>query len=126
MKTRTVQVIEVDDWNKLVTETYGRPYNLQDQDTYFNNGVCLPLSVPELETNDNEADDDVPEKLGEGGMVKLATWLARDPQTPEFPYSWERELWWYRDFYPDLAALANDLHERGLLPAGEYMIHVWW
>jgi hypothetical protein len=32
MKTKTVQMISVQDWDKLVKETYGRPYSFQQQD----------------------------------------------------------------------------------------------
>ncbi len=32
MKTRTEKVIDVGDWDDLVTETYGRIYSFQQQD----------------------------------------------------------------------------------------------
>lgn len=31
LKTKTQKVIEVSDWDNLVQETYGRPYNFQQQ-----------------------------------------------------------------------------------------------
>ena len=33
----------------------------------------------------------------------------------------------YRNyFYPNFQMIANDLHEKGLLPAGEYSIDIDW
>ncbi len=32
MKMKTIQVVSVDAWNKLVKDTYGKPYNFQQQD----------------------------------------------------------------------------------------------
>ncbi len=32
LKFKIKSVIEVSDWDKLVSETYGRPYNFQQQD----------------------------------------------------------------------------------------------
>lgn len=32
MKSKTLKVIELSDWDDLVEKTYGRPYNLQQQD----------------------------------------------------------------------------------------------
>ncbi len=68
--------------------------------------------------------DAIPEIVnGEERGVKLAAWLARDPKQPlangdiDRAEQWVIELWWHRNFYPDLQVLANDLHAKGLLPA---------
>lgn len=60
--------------------------------------------------------------------VSLAAWLARDPKTKikDQKYDFELELWWQRNFYPDIQMIANDLYEKGLLEAGEYAIDVDW
>ena len=36
------------------------------------------------------------------------------------------ELWWERNFYPDVSMIINDLHSKGLLPAGDYSIDIDW
>ena len=40
--------------------------------------------------------------------------------------SWLIDLWWKRNFYPDIEMVANDLHAKGLLEAGEYAIDIDW
>ncbi len=39
---------------------------------------------------------------------------------------WEINLFCERNFYPDLHTIANDLYERGLIEAGEYVINIDW
>ena len=60
--------------------------------------------------------------------VKFETWLKRDPKQPlkNQQYDWELGMFWERNFYPDIDTLANDLHKKGLLEAGEYAINIDW
>ena len=46
MKTRTETVVDVQEWNKLVNETYGRVYSFQQQNDCQPRGR-FPISVPE-------------------------------------------------------------------------------
>ena len=39
---------------------------------------------------------------------------------------WAIDLWWERNFYPNIQMVANDLHSKGLLEAGEYTINIDW
>lgn len=130
MKIRTEKVISVQDWDELVTKTYGRPYAFQQQDGCKSRGV-FRFEVP------NQADDyennTVPEVVNHPDMgVSFKAWLARDPKAPltgepDKPMSqWTIDLWWGRNFYPDHQMVANDLHARGLLGAGEYTILIDW
>jgi hypothetical protein len=126
MKIKTKQVIDVDEWDKLITETYRRPYNLQQQNDCMNRGN-LHFKVPD-EADDFE-DETVPEEVNSPKMgVSFAAWLARDPKQPikDQKYDFELELWWDRNFYPSFQMVANDLHKKGLLAAGEYTINIDW
>jgi len=65
--------------------------------------------------------------------IKFAKWLERDPKQPLSEEEeniredqWAIDLWWTCNFYPCLGTIANDLHKKGLLEAGEYMINVDW
>lgn len=125
---RTIKVIELDEWNKLVKETYGKPYNFQQQDGCIGRGF-YPLSVPNQE-NDFQ-DKEIPEIVNHEVMgVPFKKWLKTNPEetlvneAKVFP--WKRSLWWERNFYPSVHAVANDLHSKGLLEAGEYLIEVDW
>lgn len=145
MKTKSVNVIDVSDWDKLVVDTYGRPYSFQQQDGCKDRGK-------EYLTVDGQPDDyendTVPEIInGEDMGVSFKAWLERDPNAPLNPtdeeigscnyfYNEDREKWckskshinlfYERNFYPHVSMIANDLHARGLLPAGEYMIDIDW
>ena len=126
MKTRTETVIEVADWDSLVKETYGRPYNFQQQDGCKHRGV-FRLRIP-AEAEDYEAQS-VPEVVNGYEMgVSFRAWLARDPELPigDEKTSYSRELWWERNFYPDVQMVANDLHTKGLVETGEYTINIDW
>jgi hypothetical protein len=125
---KTKQVIELSEWNALVVKTYGRPYNLQQQDG------CMPRGTEYLTVPAEPCDYDrpsVPEKVNAETMgVSFAAWLARDPAqklpAPDEQEDYCLKLWWHRNFYPDLQMVANDLHRRGLLEAGKHTILIDW
>jgi hypothetical protein len=128
IKTKNVKMIDVDDWDNLVTSTYGRPYNFQQQDDCQSRGI-FHLSIPSEYTNDNEMNDEIPEVVNGNEMgVKFKKWLERDPKQPVGGETddWMIELWWERNFYPDIHTVANDLYDKGLIEAGEYTINIDW
>lgn len=127
MKIKNVKMIEESDWNELVTKTYNRPYDFQQQDGCKDRGI-YNLTVPSKETNDFE-NVEVPEVVNDEEMgVSFAAWLARDPKKPlpDEPEDFYLRIWWWRNFYPSIEMVANDLHAKGLLKAGEYTINIDW
>lgn len=127
IKTSQKSIIEVSDWDKLVSETYGRTYSFQQQDDCKSRGIEY-LTVPCEHPEDYE-NDSLPEEVnGEEMGVSFAAWLARDPKewaNPNAP-SYEIDMFWERNFYPHVEMIVNDLHAKGLLPAGEYGINIDW
>lgn len=129
IKIQTKQVIGVQDWDDLVIKTYGKPYSFQQQNGCQDRGN-FPLRIPEgAEDFEN---DTIPEEVnGEEMGVSFKAWLARDPeQKLDTEDEWERDhgidLFWRRNFYPDIQMVANDLHAKGLIPAGKYVIEIDW
>lgn len=129
IKTKTEQVIDLQDWDDLVVETYGRPYSFQQQDG-CKERQRVRITIPD-QAYDFE-NDSIPEEVNGNEMgVSFAAWLARDPeQKLDTEDEWDREngldLFWERNFYPDVQMIANDLHAKGLIPAGEYVIDIDW
>lgn len=126
IKTRKETVIDVTDWDALVEDTYGRPYNFQQQDD-CKERQRVHITIPE-QAFDYE-NDSVPEVVNGREMgVSFKAWLERDPQQPLAgqKYDYELSLFWERNFYPDVQMVANDLHEKGLIEAGEYVIDIDW
>lgn len=130
MKTKNVNIIDVDEWDELVSKTYGRTYNFQQQDGCKNRQtvyITVPCSNPLDFKNET-----VPEKVNHPSMgVSFKAWLARDPkQKLNTGDPWDKEhgldLWWERNFYPSVDMVINDLYSKGLLPAGEYGIDIDW
>jgi hypothetical protein len=126
---KSISVITVQEWDRLVVETYGKPYMFQQQDDCKDRGTHY-FTVPEEYPEDYE-NDTVPETCNHDDMgVSFAAWLARDPNQKLNAEVWDSPsaitLWWERNFYPQMEMIANDLHARGLLPAGEYMIDIDW
>lgn len=126
IKFKLEKVIRVRDWDEMVVKTYGRPYNFQQQDG-CKDRQRFPLTVPE-DAEDYE-NDTIEEKInGEEMGVSFKAWLARDSHEWNGKASDKRslEMFWERNFYPNFQMIANDLHEKGLLPAGEYSIDIDW
>lgn len=126
LKTKNIRMVSVQDWDELVVKTYARPYSLQQQDGCKSRGVehvKVPSKAYDFEN------DTVPEKINGDEMgVSFKSWVERDPS------EWNGEagdhdfldLFWERNFYPSVEMIANDLHAKGLLEAGEYTIEIDW
>lgn len=127
LKTKTVKAIELEDWNNFVTEVYGKPYNYQRQDGLKEKGA-YPKSVPSRWTYDFKNTEIPFEVNGEEMGVSFETWLNTSPKdTIEyFKDDYENDNFWEETFYPDVNMIINDLHSRGLMEAGEYLIIIDW
>lgn len=78
-------------------------------------------------TDGDYENDSVPDEInGEEMGVSFAAWLARDPEEWNGERTYYKDLFWGRNFYPDIQTVANDLHAKGLLPAGKYVIDIDW
>lgn len=127
VKYKTEKVIEVGDWDDLVIETYGKPYNFQQQNGCQSRGTFY-LTVSADEWVDQGKDTILEEINGDEMGVKFSAWLARDPKQPvgKETEQWKIDLFWERNFYPDIEIIANDLCKRGLIEAGDYIINIDW
>jgi hypothetical protein len=126
IKTKNKQVIDVSDFDDLVTKTYGKPYSFQQQDGCQERGN-VDITVPDQA--DDYENDTVPEEInGEDMGVSFSAWLARDPKEWNGPTEDKSyvDMFWERNFYPNLQMVVNDLHAKGLFPAGEYVIDIDW
>lgn len=126
LKIQSKSVISVQDWDDLVTQTYGKPYSFQQQNDCQDRGM-FDITIPSR--GDDYPNDSVPEVInGEKMGVSFQAWLARDPN--EWNGNEEDKnflsLFWDRNFYPDIQTLANDLHSKGLIPVGDYVIEIDW
>lgn len=125
LQFKQVNYVDVGDFDTLVQETYGRPYNFQQQDGCKERGI-EEFSVPCKDPWDYE-NDSIEEKINGDEMgVSFKAWLARDPKQPVAGDDRWIDLFWERNFYPSLDMVVNDLHGRGLIPAGHYMIIIDW
>lgn len=125
MKFKTVKIIDSSDWDQLVSDTYEKPYNFQQQDGCKSRGT-YEFTVPIKNPEDFE-DTEIPEIVNGPEMgVKFESWLARHPKLPlkNQEYDFELDLWWGRNFYPHVEMIIDDLHKRGILSEGEYVINI--
>jgi hypothetical protein len=91
----------VGEFDELVTETYGKPYNFQQQNDSQDRGTYY-ITVPDRA--DDFENDTIPEKINGAEMgVSFAAWLARDPK--EWNGNQEDKNYVYRfwecNFYPN-------------------------
>ena len=122
---QTKQFIEEDNWSNFVSEHYGKIYNFQQQDGCKDRGI-FEFSVPHKYPEDFE-NDTIPEVVNGDEMgVSFKAWLERDVSTPLDSKEHGINLFWKRNFYPDISMIINDLHEKGLLPVGEYVMNIDW
>jgi len=128
IKYTNKKVISVQEWDRVVEETYNKPYSFQQQEGCQDRGM-VNITIPEEWDNNEEMHDSIPEEInGEVMGVKFNVWLSRDVNewngNPEDkPYI---NLFWKRNFYPDIQTVANDLYKKGLIEAGEYTIDIDW
>lgn len=132
LKYKTEKVIQVQDWDKLVRDTYGKPYRFQQQDGCQSRKI-VHITIPEekqwIKNMEEEMNDSVPYVINGDEMgVKFDVWLKRDPTEWKGEKGEERylELFWGRNFYPNINTVANDLYEKGLIEAGDYTINIDW
>lgn len=131
LKFEQVNMVEVQDFDDLVRETYGLHYSFQQQDG------CKPQGTADFKVPCDWADEsdfeatEIPEEVNGLEMgVSFAAWLARDPKKPladeEDHQDYYLELFYERNFYPSLEMVTQDLYKKGLIPAGEYTINIDW
>ena len=126
---KKVNYMAVEEFDSLVVNTYGRPYSFQQQDGCRERGTHR-FEIP-IDSADDFQNDTVPEVVnGEEMGVKFESWLMRDPKqklsTSEHLSKKSLELWWHRNFYPDVSMVLNDLFKRGLIPSGHLVIEIDW
>lgn len=129
LRYETKKVIDSYSLDKLIRETYGNPYCFQQQDGCKSRGVeyiTIPVREPDYYENTS-----LEFKINGSEMgVSFDTWLtttveevnARHPES----YKGQNDLWWERNFYPHIETIMNDLYEKGLIEAGDYMINIDW
>jgi len=121
---RNVNLISLQEWNKLVREVYGKPYDFQQQDGCKAKGVVWEECPSE--GYDYEKSE-IPLKVNGDEMgVSFKTWLETPADIKWFEDAWDDELFWERNFYPSIDMIINDLHEKGFIPEGDFGIEIDW
>lgn len=116
-KIKQVNMIDSSDWDKLVSQVYDKVYCFQQQDDCKPRGI-FKITVPE--PIEEYYPYSIPYEInGEKMGVAFSSWV----NTPKSTYS---AMFWERNFYPDVQAVANDLYEKGEIPAGKYVINIDW
>jgi hypothetical protein len=127
MKIKTIKQIDVDEWDSLVEQTYGKIYSYQQQDDCKPRGV-EDITVPSKYVEDFE-NTEIPFEVNGSEMgVSFETWLKTTPEETRehFREDYQNRLFWDRNFYPSIDMIINDLHSKGLLEEGEYQINIDW
>ena len=149
IRIKNVKMIDVSDWDELVSNTYGKIYSFQQQQGCQPRGI-VNITIPAENWEEDEMNDKIPEIINdERNMgVKFDVWLNRDPKEILNPSdaelkacnyyydSSDKKQWcedtshinmfWERNFYPCLQSVANDLHKKGLIESGDYSIEINW
>jgi hypothetical protein len=127
MKIKTIKQIDIDEWDGLVEQTYGKIYSFQQQDGCQPRGI-VNITVPSNYVEDFENTEIPFEVNGEEMGVSFETWLNTTPEETRkhFKEDYQNRLFWDRNFYPSIDMIINDLHSKGLLEEGKYQINIDW
>jgi hypothetical protein len=124
---KQVNMIDSLEFDDIVEKTYNKHYCFQQQEGCKDRGT-EHFNIPTPGTDFNR--DSIPEEVNGDIMgVSFKAWLERDPKEPlnvGETADWLVDLFWERNFYPHPDILLNDLHARGLIPAGELVINIDW
>lgn len=151
LETKNTKLIDVYEWDTLVSNTYGKIYSLQQQKGCQSKGTIVKLTVPDKNWEEQEMNDKIPEVINGSKMgVKFHVWLNRDRDEPLNPskeelkkcyyykgkteedeIKWNNDksniiLFWERNFYPCVQSVANDLYKKKLIKSGDYLIEIDW
>lgn len=134
LQHKTINVIDVSDLDDLVKEVYGKPYKLQQQNGCMERQHISVYVGKEVVEGDENEYGDIHESIpliinGNDMCVKFDTWLNATPEQHKEEMCWEDwevELFWFRNFYPDLNVLLYDLYKKGLIEKGSYDINIDW
>lgn len=126
LKVQNTKLVTVGSWDSLVEKTYGKPYNFQQQDGCKERGIHH-ITIPQQ--CEDMYEDVKPEEIDlklEG--VNFEVWNSIPVEKFEAMRGTNQshDLFWGRNFYPDVQMVANDLHAKGLIEAGEYAIEIDW
>lgn len=149
LKTSSKTIVDSFDLDRLVQETYNKPYCFQQQDGCKPRGT-VHVQVPQEYPYDYE-NEKIPEVInGQEMGVSFEAWLKRDGDAPldcteaeakASHYYWGKSaddlktwqeskshinMFFERNFYPSVEMILNDLHAKGLVDAGEYVIEIDW
>lgn len=120
MKMTTKHVVTVNNWDDFVKETYQKPYCFYEQEGW-REGAVFSLTVPSKDEDFKNDSIIVGERNQQMG-VSFKAWLAKDVNEGFNHSTLKDNHIWKRYFYPDVQTIANDLHSKGLIPAGNYLI----
>lgn len=144
LQTRKVTYLDDNAWDEFVTEVYGKPYCLQQQNGCYPNGTTKSFTVdpkevgvpanPDYWVNPRDYCFELKSlyELSNSGRkargVGIDAWLARDPKEPLPGQEYDHDLkfFWQRNFYPEFDDVVTDLIAKGLLEPGEYIIDISW
>lgn len=128
LKTNKINMVELQDWDELVSNTYNKVYSFQQQDGCKYRGL-VHMTIPSEYDDDDVYSETIPEEVNGSEMgVKFDSWLKRDRNLPfaDGCEDWELEMFWERNFYPCPNKLADDLYKKGLIEKGKYIINIDW
>lgn len=123
LKYELKRVVSDTDFDNLVEETYGKEYCFQQQEG-CRDRQQYRFSVPSEYAEDYDNDEIEVRVNGEEMGVSFKAWL--DQNENFFVDDFRDKLFWHRNFYPSFEVLVNDLHKKGLIEAGDYVLDVDW
>lgn len=124
LEYENIRLVDSDDFDYLVETIYMKPYQFQQQDGCKDRGI-VEFSVPM--DPDEEYDSQIPIKINGDKMgVSFDTWLNHDVNDKFFEEEWRNALFYERNFYPEFWKLVNDLHSKGHIEEGKYILNIDW
>lgn len=127
LEVRINKTINCNNLDKVVEKVYGIPYSFQQQDGCKYRGFEY-VTIPSPEPMDYNRETIPFQVNGNIKGVSFEAWknVNLEDIKSKFEYDFEENIFFERSFYPHLDQILNDLHNKGLIEAGEYQIEINW
>lgn len=113
--TKQVHLVHELELSRFISYVYKRPYSMQ-QVEFLSQDTMLSVTV-----------GDHPSESVYWGQEAFEEWRDRDANDhDQHEDNFMRTLTWQREYGCSIEPIMQDLFKQGLLPAGDYIVHVWW
>jgi hypothetical protein len=117
LKMSSYKLLKAQQWDKLVQNTYGKPYRLYAQVPYSKAYHWQWFYPGSIKPDESYLSTDIIDEYDNWWGVQFDAWVAK-------PNTGQGDNYWHSKCYPTLAAVAHDLLQKGLISEQGHFIYL--